>query len=280
MERKAGSANFTTPTQGVETIDSPLYPFRPDVNSWYTSKTVQRTKDFGYSYPETAGLKYPTSQADKEELLDKIGKIYGSLPRTILESKKHIPTAGADLLARAHIAAQIDEKVVPATAGSLGTLLEHLPDPETLLQTSLEPSKPFLRDLAPDYKYLEWMTNIKAEKHTLDGAYSVHVFLGPPDDETDAALWPISPTHVGTFAPLGQPSTTGCEKCQEDQRDRMQVTGQIPLTIALVERYLAGIIPGLTESDVVDYLTKELHWRVVKVWHSLTTLLCSEGICC
>lgn len=57
-------------------------------------------------------------------------------------------------------------------------------------------------DLAPDNRYLEWMTNIKAQKHTLDGAYSVHVFLGPVDEE-NVALWPAAPTHVGTFAPLG-----------------------------------------------------------------------------
>ena len=265
MKREAGEASFTTSIGGDETIDSPLYPFRPEVDSWYTSRTVRSTKDFGYSYPETAGLKYPTSQVEKEDLLKKIGEIYDSLPKMIQESKKHIPTAGQDLLVRAHIAAQIDKKAIPATAASLQTLAQHLPDPQTLLQTSLEPSKPFLRDLAPDNKYLEWMTNIKAEKHTLDGAYSVHVFLGPPADEPNPSLWPASPTHVGTFAPLGQPSTTGCGKCQNDQRDRTQVTGQIPLTIALVERYLAGIISGLGTGDVMGYLTRELHWRVVKV---------------
>ena len=251
---------------GEETIDSPLYPFRPDVNSWYTSKTVRSTKDFGYSYPETAGLRYPTSQEDKGKLLEKISGMYGSLPKAIQESKKHVPTAGEDLLARANIAAQIDKKGVPATAASFETLVEQLPDPETLLKTSLEPTKPRLRDLAPNNKYLEWMTNIKAEKHTLDGAYSVHIFLGPPDDEPNSALWPFSPAHVGTFAPLGQPTSTGCSKCQDDQRDHTEVTGQIPLTIALVERYLAGIISGLEANDVVGYLTEKLHWRVVKVW--------------
>ncbi len=265
MPRKAGRGSFTTPSGGEETIDSPLYPFRPDVNSWYTSKTVRSTKDFGYSYPETTGLKYPTSQAEKAKLSKEIEDMYGSVSKTIRESKKHIPTAGEDFLARAHIAAQIEEKVVPATVASLETIVEQMPDPGTLLKVSLEPSKPFLRDLAPNNKYLEWMTNIKAEKHNLDGAYSVHIFLGPPDDEPNSALWPFSPTHVGTFAPLGQPSTTRCSKCQDDQRDRTEVTGQIPLTIALVERYLAGIVSGLGANDVVDYLTKELHWRVVKV---------------
>ena len=224
---------------------------------------VKRTEPFGYNYPETAGLKYPTTPAEKTALMKIIGKIYEPLPKLIRQSKEHKRNAGEDLLPRAQVAKEIAKKDVPATVAQLESLIEHLPDIESLLETSLEPGKPVLRDLAPENKYLEWITNIKVEKHTLDGGYSVHIFLGDPD-ETNVALWPASPSHVGTFAPLGQASTTGCGKCQEDQRDHIQVTGQIPLTIALVERYLAGLISDLSESSVVPYLTKHLHWRVSK----------------
>ena len=44
---------------------------------------------------------------------------------------------------------------------------------------------------------------------------------------------------------------------------------QIPLTIALIERYLAGIIDDLSEQSVVPYLTENLHWRVTQVNSSL-----------
>ena len=115
------------------------------------------------------------------------------------------------------------------------------------------------------------MTNIKAQKHTLGGAYSVHVFLGPVDEE-NVALWPAAPTHVGTFAPLGRSSETSCGKCQQDQRDHTEITSQIPLTMALVERYLAGQLRDLTEATVVPYLTQNLHWRVAKVSHPLSIL--------
>ena len=225
---------------------------------------VKRTEPFGYAYPETAGLKYPTTPADKTALMKVIGKIYAPLPKYIRQSKEHKRNAGEDLLPQAQVLKEISEKKVPATVAQLESLVEHLPDIESLLETSLEPGKPVLRDLAPENKYLEWITNIKAEKHTLDGGYSVHIFLGNPD-ESNVALWPASPSHVGTFAPLGQRSTTGCGKCQEDQRDHTEVTSQIPLTIALVERYLAGLIPDLSEESVVPYLTKYLHWRVSKV---------------
>ena len=256
--------SFATKIFDEETIDTPLYPFRPDVNSWYTSKMVKRTEPFGYTYPETAGLKYPTTPADKTALMKIIGKLYAPLPKLIRESRKHKRNAGEDLLPQAQVLKEIAEKKVPATVAQLESLVEHLPDIESLLESSLEPGKPVLRDLAPEDKYLEGITNIKAEKHTLDGGYSVHISLGNPD-ESNVALWPASPSHVGTFAPLGQLSTTGCGKCQEDQRDHTEVTSQIPLTIALVERYLAGLIPGLSEESVVPYLTENLHWRVSKV---------------
>ena len=226
------------------------------------------TKTFGYAYPETATLNYPTTEDDKIKLLADIGAKYDSLPKFIQQSKRRIPTAGQELLAGANFAKQIKTKDVPATAASIGTLVESLPDSKTLLETSLEPSKPLIRDLAKDNKYLEWLTNIKAQKHTLEGDYSVHIFLGSPDDEPNVALWPVAPTHVGTFAPFGQPRDTSCAKCQQEQTANTVITGQIPLTLALVERYLAGIIPDLTESSVIPYLTKELHWRVARVGFS------------
>lgn len=45
----------------------------------------------------------------------------------------------------------------------------------------------------------------------------------------------------------------------------MEVTGQIPLTLALTERYLAQMIPDLRAETVVPYMTKNLHWRVEAV---------------
>ena len=270
LARSAGDGGYLTKSEDEENIDTPLWPFRPDEkewpkNKWYTSRSVGNTEAFGYTYPETEGFSYPATPSQKTKLLETIGKTYDSMAKHILQSKQRIPTAGKDLLPQAHIVEQIKNEVVPATAASLEKLAPNMPERETLLEESLKPSKPFLRDLAPNNKYLEWVTNIKAEKHALGGRYTVHVFLDKPDDGTDPALWPISPTHVGTFSPLGQPSTTGCGKCQADQRERTQVTGQIPLTIALAERYLAGIISDLRVESVKPYLTENLHWRVVRV---------------
>jgi tyrosinase len=41
----------------------------------------------------------------------------------------------------------------------------------------------------------------------------------------------------------------------------MQVTGHIPLVLALVERYMAGKLDSLTSDPVVTFLRKHFHWR-------------------
>lgn len=255
MEREAGWGSFAVPKNDIEGVHTPLYPFRPDKDHWYKSDMVRSVERFGYTYPELQ---------NKEDLLDKLGETYVPIWKSINQSKKHIPTAGEHILPQVHTVRHVEVQGEPATAEQLKAIVAEMPPAEALLETSLEPSKPFLRDLAPKNKYLEWITNIGAEKHALDGAYTVHVFLGDPA-ESNVALWPVAPSHVGTFAPLGQPSTTKCGKCVDDQIERIQVTGQIPLTVALVERYLAGIIDDLSEESVKPYLTKNLHWRVAKV---------------
>jgi tyrosinase len=118
-----------------------------------------------------------------------------------------------------------------------------------------------IKDLAPNDKYLEWITNLKVQKHALDGTFFVHVFLGDFNRE-DPLTWRFDPNLVGTFSILGDTVGTGCKKCQKDREDHLQITGQVPLTLALVERYLAGHIENLTPEKVVPYLQTNLHWRV------------------
>lgn len=135
-----------------------------------------------------------------------------------------------------------------------------------------------LKDLAPHGKYLEWITNIKVQKHALDGTFFVHVFLGEFNRD-DPLAWRSDPNLVGTFSVLGEAVGTGCKKCKKDREDRLQITGQVPLTLALAERYLTGQIENLTPEKVVPYLQTNLHWRVAAVrilsllpWLDLMTL--------
>lgn len=222
---------------------------------------MRRTEPFGYTYPETAGLKYPASSDAKMKLYDTVQTYYTNLPRLLRESKANNPKAGDFLLPQAALLNQLAGGKTTASHAEALQLASALPKPEALLKESLGPEKPFLRDLAPDNEYLEWLVNIKAERHAASGSYSVHVFLDAVEED-NVALWPMSPHHVGSFAPFGQASNTICGNCKGQQESRLEITSQIPLTIALVERYLAQLIPDLRAETVTPYLTKNLHWRV------------------
>lgn len=59
----------------------------------------------------------------------------------------------------------------------------------------------------PADKYLEWLVNLKAQKHVLGGDFTVHIFLGPVEED-NILLYPTSPNHVGTFSTFGQKEFT------------------------------------------------------------------------
>jgi len=123
-------------------------------------------------------------------------------------------------------------------------------------------NKPTPNPLAPNNKYLEWLTNIRAQKHSLGGTFHVSIFLGPIATP-DPAGWSTAPNLIGTFTVLGDSPDTGCAKCQRDREAHLSVTGQIPLTMALAERVTSGELAGLGVESVVPYLRENLHWRVV-----------------
>lgn len=121
-----------------------------------------------------------------------------------------------------------------------------------------------ITDLSINGKYLEWITNFKVEKHALGGTFTVHVFLGD-FDAANPSSWRSTPNKVGSFNVLGDTEETGCVKCKKDQARQLQVTGQVPLTLALAERYLAGQLANLQPESVIPYLQTNLHWRITLV---------------
>jgi tyrosinase len=237
----ARKGNFTTAAKQQEDDKTPLEPFSNTKGDFWKAKDVKETKTFGYCYPETEEWKFSGKPgAYRKDTIDKIRVLYpaGSLANIIRDKAKDSKASIKLLESRA----------------------------ETVAQTPLQQLKVErqVEDLAPDNKYLEWITNLKAKKHTLGASFNVHVFLGPITEE-NPVLWHTEENHVGAFAVLGQPADTGCEKCQSDQTNDVQVTAQIPLTVALAERYLANKIDGLTPEVVRPYLQENLHWRVTRV---------------
>ena len=100
----------------------------------------------------------------------------------------------------------------------------------------------------------------------------MHVFLGDFDRD-DPTSWRTTENKVGSFNVLGDSADSGCGKCKNDQSRQLQVTGQVPLTLALAERYLTGQLANLKPESVIPYLQTHLHWRVTLVSFSRITSL-------
>lgn len=245
---------------GKQNSKTPLYPFNDksgEMDKFWTSKATVDTKVFGHVYPETQKWVYTTRNAIRNQLVD----LYSYASLSTIAKK---PDAASKIVSRARmhaVAAQVS--LPPPTLESAAPEAPKVSEKISQKAASIElPKDRKPQDLIIDNKYLEWLVDIKAEKHTNNGDFEVHVFLGDPRDE-DPALYIFNQNHVASFNTLGQSPETGCEKCKSDQAARTNVTGQIPLTLALVERYQAGLVDGLTPEIVEPYLAANLHWRVV-----------------
>lgn len=142
------------------------------------------------------------------------------------------------------------QMMLEAVQNNQGNLPQEIVDQSAKLKL---PEDRDVGDLVTDNKYLEWLVDVKAEKHANNGDFVVHFFLDEPEDN-NPRLYIFNPNHVATFSTFGQGGDTGCEKCKEDEVARIEVTGQLPLTLALVERYLSGQVNGLDVTSVEEYL--------------------------
>ncbi|KAF7556599.1 hypothetical protein G7Z17_g1343 [Cylindrodendrum hubeiense] len=273
--KKSLGGTWVTLGNSDEGLDTPLAPFYKDKDSFWNSREVRDTTTFGYAYPETKSWGFANPGDYREDIKQRLSALYasGSLATMITASKAGDKQPEATLRTRAKKLARIDAVDSPSTAITALSLAQAVsPTPESRLAAVLPPldvpsiqvpDGRSLAQLAKGDTYLEWLVNIKAVKHTLDGQYLVHIFLGRVPPEESTVLYAVSPYHIGTFSPLGQSEETGCEKCQHDQAAATEITGQIPLTIALAERYFAGELDSLLKEDVIKYLQTNLHWEVV-----------------
>ncbi len=117
-----------------------------------------------------------------------------------------------------------------------------------------------LAHLAPENKYTEWIVNVRAVKHVLGQTYRLLVFDGKisPDPKD----WDVEYNCVGRVTVLGRASSTPCGKCQDDAASDLQVTGTVPLTLALLQDNAAGHLQNLDSANVVPYLRDNLKYRV------------------
>ncbi|KAK6196963.1 hypothetical protein LQW54_010977 [Pestalotiopsis sp. IQ-011] len=270
----------------VEDVQTDLTPFNKSKTEFWKSGDVKSTKTFGYVYPET---EVSRSKTTLQALID----LYpmGSAANMMMSTGTRLNDAMAELQRRAASLTESASAVKPLSSiktdsaislkdiqeqqresnksaqAPMGKTQQSPPGPAANAPGQSSSSGPsvdksrHLNDLHHNNKYLEWLVNIRADKSELDGNFHVHVFLGDPDD-SDPKKYAQNLSYVGVFATFGQDKDTACQNCQDGRAAGIHITGQIPLTIALIERYIGGLVGGLTPEDVVPYLQKNLHWRV------------------
>jgi tyrosinase len=70
---------------------------------------------------------------------------------------------------------------------------------------------------------------------------------------------------------------TGCENCVHANEEHKLVTGTIPLTGALGDKFGQAQIAHLEPEVVVPYLQKNLHWRLQKVLNPILRYVLTRG---
>ncbi|MCJ1424292.1 hypothetical protein MMC29_002179 [Sticta canariensis] len=139
--------------------------------------------------------------------------------------------------------------------------------------------KGYEKDRIDDYDYL---ANIKYERFALDGRpFTVHILIGKvPEKETpdDGIEYKNVVGDVYNFvAPIAEKDriSGGCANCRAQAEKKLQSTGQIVLTNALVTRHKQqllhenscdgtddDVLASMKPEDVVKFLKRNLHWRV------------------
>lgn len=113
----------------------------------------------------------------------------------------------------------------------------------------------------------------------MDGQpFTIRFFIGNvPEGNYNAITQAL--TQVGEIYNFVDPvdfEQGGCENCAKQKRDHLQVTGQIPLTNALLTRFKQKIphetesgeimtLTGMNPEQIVPFLQAQFHWRVTDV---------------
>ncbi|KAH7354961.1 putative tyrosinase [Rhexocercosporidium sp. MPI-PUGE-AT-0058] len=128
----------------------------------------------------------------------------------------------------------------------------------------------------PDEKWVEndYIVNVLYDRFALEGyPYTIRIFLGDVP-EGPSFYFEDTPTQVGCVYNFSAPAEfrgdgpEGCANCHRQKQDHELSTGQVILTDYLVEHITKSIqdrgltLQSLSREDVVEYLRKNLHWRI------------------
>lgn len=256
----------------------PLIPFRKDQGEHYhTAQSVWRVEDFGYTYPETQRWKpkYKTDGKFDEnklatDLAQLMNKKYNSAAaaqrKAFLTKTRDVPI---DKTIASAVAVAIDQapkiSALIKGIGGLGTSLSAIPDgkiEEEVLPDIIE---------ARDY-----VANVIFEKYALDGyPFTIRFFIGqvPEGGYSEISRAQTQVGEIYNFVDPVEFDKPNCENCARQARAHLKITGQVPLTNALLTRFKQRIphetdsgekmtLQSMEPEHVVPFLREQFHWRV------------------
>jgi tyrosinase len=123
-----------------------------------------------------------------------------------------------------------------------------------------------------------WDLQYKVQRYALNGTFFVHVFIG--DFESDHGRWIHERNHVhvscvwvrSLLEETGQ--VTSCANCLNLANAGAIYADWVPLTMKLIEYIASGeehpagsglVLNSMDPVDVIPFLTRNLHWRIVDV---------------
>ncbi|KAI9804942.1 MAG: hypothetical protein M1833_006245 [Piccolia ochrophora] len=122
-------------------------------------------------------------------------------------------------------------------------------------------------------KMWTWNANIRVEKFALTQTFTIHIFLGSPNDSSPET-WMTAPNQVGFTTVFANNDEAHCANCQTQRDQKLLYADVVPLTTALVA-YLKSneaeqgppqenrVLESLEPEHVVPFLKERLEWRVV-----------------
>nr|BBU25293.1 tyrosinase [Grifola frondosa] len=232
----SGIGSATIPPQTIVDANTDLTPFRSAVAPFWSSAGSRHVTRFGHTYPELKGAARMSPEELQRQVTHAINKLYGPRPTGWGRGRIGILAGpGESTVEQAK-----DIVAEPPRAANAGD--EHVNLPFTR-----RPSVPQI-----DH-YRDWIATIVLKKYELPTSGYVHVFLSESVPLNDWHTAPELVGSVGNFRNNGR----GCDNCNEGEAAGVTITGEVPLTGALVDRQLDLNDVGF----ITTHLNTHLHWR-------------------
>ncbi|KAI8994151.1 tyrosinase [Trametes punicea] len=252
---------FTIPPNSVIDENTPLTPFWNTQSVFWTSAQAAGVtpSQLGYSYPEFNGLDLKDPKAIKDHIAGVVNELYGHQVRRTFPI--HLPF---ERLA----AAMPQASSIPPSATTTSVSTTHLardsvaesPVSQKRGDETLKVDSVALGSGMSITDFWEWTARIHVKKYEVGGSFSILLFLGDVPDDSDPAEWRMSPNYIGGHHAFVNSTPERCANCRR-QAD-LVIEGFVHLNEAIAKH------SGLNSFDpavVRPYLTRELHWRVMKV---------------